>query len=1126
MNCSTQIKGLIIFLSLFLVFSNNEIFCQPGSANFHTITPADGLPSTSIFSITQDTHGFIWIGTWEFAYRFDGVTFKKIPGSDWGRIVTSDNNGGVWISFSSSAGHFDSNTERITNYEISSPARYAKIEVDAVNTVWSTSNDGIVKLDTVSKRFEKDPGQRPGFVRDLKKPRGNGELLFIWEKNGSYLLGKRNSKGIYSYEDLPVDLNNLEKKGSRYGSNNFGFGVNLMDSSGILISNPFGLAYKKWDEAAWTYRKPLNDELRKRPSDLKLDNQGNLWFTQFNSLYKMNIETAETTIFKHDLSNPRTLLPMNSNRFLYFDSQGVLWIAHYGYGISRLNLFDSDFGLLKDSLNSPVLDVLSALELKDGSFWIGTRNQTDLTKGLIQYDSKLKIINYYGAKSIESPQGKTIGSELSHPYAHSLAITLDGSIWAGTGGIGANHGGLNRIRPGNSQITRFKNDPKDKATLTGDFVDNLAVDGSDRVWAFIDYTNNPGISVIEPVTEKITPKFQNLQSGSTYYFNLITSKGDVIVRTDSFNHFIIDHKTLEVKPFAEAIAGSKSMHIFHQDEKERTWFNTLNGFGYLNAACTETERFFDFEKLKFPGGVVRRSFCFDRQGLLWLAVGNGLIQFDPSTESFKQFGFERGLQGSIFRSVYKGPSGKLYFMGTGGVNIFDPEKIKTNPYPPQMVFTGLKLDEKSIIHGEESAIKKPIFISDKITVDPEINVISVDFAAMHFASSKNNSYQYKLQGFDKNWRDGGNIGNATYTNLAPGEYTLFIKGSNLDNVWSDGTKSITIIILPPWWRTWWAYILYAALFLFILWQIFRYQKKRTIRQERERTQQKELEQAKEIERAYTELKSTQAQLIQSEKMASLGELTAGIAHEIQNPLNFVNNFSEVNAELIEEATQENKKGNTHEVEIILKDIKENSDKINHHGNRAADIVKGMLQHSSIGTGKKEPTHINALADEYLRLAYHGLRAKDKSFNSSMIPIAIGTDFDESIGNINIIPQDIGRVILNLINNAFYAVNARLNESFGQEKSKQGIAHYEPTVEVSTKKEGNKILITVKDNGNGVPEKILDKIFQPFFTTKPTGQGTGLGLSLSYDIVKAHGGEIKVSTKENEGTEFTILLPIN
>ena len=269
-------------------------------------------------------------------------------------------------------------------------------------------------------------------------------------------------------------------------------------------------------------------------------------------------------------------------------------------------------------------------------------------------------------------------------------------------------------------------------------------------------------------------------------------------------------------------------------------------------------------------------------------------------------------------------------------------------------------------------------------------------------------------------------------------------------------------------------------------------------------------QKQELEKALSDLKAVQQQLIQNEKMASLGELTAGIAHEIQNPLNFVNNFSEVNKELLAEMNDAIAKGDYDEVKALATDISGNQEKINFHGKRADGIVKGMLQHSRSSTGQREMTDINVLCDEYLRLSYHGLRAKDKTFNAKF-----ETHFDNSIGKLNIIPQDIGRVVLNLLTNAFYVVD---------EKKKSGIEGYEPTVSVSTKKAGDKVLISVKDNGNGVPQKVLDKIFQPFFTTKPTGKGTGLGLSLSYDIVKAHGGELKVETKEGDGTTFIIILP--
>ncbi len=277
------------------------------------------------------------------------------------------------------------------------------------------------------------------------------------------------------------------------------------------------------------------------------------------------------------------------------------------------------------------------------------------------------------------------------------------------------------------------------------------------------------------------------------------------------------------------------------------------------------------------------------------------------------------------------------------------------------------------------------------------------------------------------------------------------------------------------------------------------------------------QQKEELEKAVVDLKSTQTQLIQSEKMASVGELTAGIAHEIQNPLNFVNNFSEVNMELFAELKDAHQQGNQEVAQQILTDIQQNLEKIAHHGKRADGIVKSMLQHSRVTTGQKEPTDINALADEYLRLSYHGLRAKDKTFNAT-----IKTEYDDRIGNINVISQDIGRVLLNLYTNAFYSAT---------EKKKANVDGFEPTVLVTTRlvtpkhaaAKGAEIRIT--DNGFGIPERVREKIFQPFFTTKPTGKGTGLGLSLSYDIItKGHGGQIKVETKEGEFATFIIWLP--
>jgi signal transduction histidine kinase len=386
-------------------------------------------------------------------------------------------------------------------------------------------------------------------------------------------------------------------------------------------------------------------------------------------------------------------------------------------------------------------------------------------------------------------------------------------------------------------------------------------------------------------------------------------------------------------------------------------------------------------------------------------------------------------------------------------------------------------------------------------------------------------YRYILEGEDSEWSDVSPKSiSRIYYNLVPGDYTFKVATRGSNGVWSE-PATLSFEILPPWWQTWWAYLLFASLFGGMTYAIV-YVRSQYLKKENRILEEKVLHRTSQLKKSIDDLKSTQSQLIQSEKMASLGELTAGIAHEIQNPLNFVNNFAELSVELADELKAELTKidlepSQKMELESITNDIIQNQQKIYHHGKRADTIVKGMLQHSRAGSGQKELTDINALADEYLRLSYHGLRAKDKSFNADF-----KMDFDPDLPKINVVPQDLGRVFLNLINNAFYACSQ-------SSKGSKSLEDFKPLVTVSTKTKGDKIEISIKDNGPGIPDAIKDKIFQPFFTTKPTGQGTGLGLSLSYDIVKAHGGELKVESmtadsfpvdQARQGTEFTIILP--
>jgi signal transduction histidine kinase len=492
----------------------------------------------------------------------------------------------------------------------------------------------------------------------------------------------------------------------------------------------------------------------------------------------------------------------------------------------------------------------------------------------------------------------------------------------------------------------------------------------------------------------------------------------------------------------------------------------------------------------------------DRNGDVLFTVPNGGVIFNG-----KEFIYIRdnAVKDGSPRAIARDKHQNMLILYQGlGMSV---TKLDTMQYPVRL--SSVWVDEKRFFEGQ--AVK----------LGANQNNIEFRFATLNYTNPENVQFTYLLEGFDQDWSRPTKINFMEYRNLPPGSYTFRLKGISPGKIFSEEAV-FHFTIAPPWWQTTAAYILYAILLLTLIYFTNRLIRQRAIARERERAREKELAQAREIEKAYTELKATQQQLIHSEKMASLGELTAGIAHEIQNPLNFVNNFSEVSSELIAEVNQELAVGNGQLAKEILADIRQNLEKINHHGKRADVIVKGMLQHSRSGNGKKELTDINALADEYLRLSYHGLRAKDKSFNASF-----ETDFDPNLPKIEVIPQDIGRVLLNLINNAFYAATSAVKTAHAlshQALSHQALSQQErtPTVTVSTRNLGKRIEIAVKDNGNGIPEDIKNKIFQPFFTTKPTGQGTGLGLSLSYDIVKAHGGELHLRSEPGE-TCFSIKL---
>jgi len=496
----------------------------------------------------------------------------------------------------------------------------------------------------------------------------------------------------------------------------------------------------------------------------------------------------------------------------------------------------------------------------------------------------------------------------------------------------------------------------------------------------------------------------------------------------------------------------------------------------------------------------------------------------------------------------EGSSGVVWYGGAEGLVRYDQNVPKNYTAPFSALLRRVIVNADSFLfagaeEGESLARTAP-------NLSYQSKTLRFEFSATSFEAEYENLFQTYLEGFDKRWSPWTKETKKDYTNLSEGEYRFHVRAKNIYE--QESRAAIYVFnILPPWWRAWWAYAGYALMVGALVFAVDRVQRRRLIKQERERAEAErkelELKKAEEIKVAYKKLKeahehlkATQQQLVTQEKLASLGQLTAGIAHEIKNPLNFVNNFAALSVDLAKELKEELIKRKTenlngdefNNIEEILDTLVQNAEKINHHGKRADGIVKSMMQHARGSSGHREPTDINQLLDDAVNLVYHGLRANNASFN-----VTIEKEYDETTGEISVVPQDLSRVFLNIVNNACYAANQKAKES-EMESGRAGkiktpshpLPHsptpsFKPTLTVSTKNLGDKIEIRIRDNGNGIPKEIRDKIFNPFFTTKPTGQGTGLGLSICYDIiVQQHKGEIKVETEEGKFTEFVVRLP--
>jgi signal transduction histidine kinase/ligand-binding sensor domain-containing protein len=1076
----------------------------------------DESKGSIIYDVMPDKMGNIWLATQNGLVKFNGYEFRRYyhdpnDSTTIGSILTfrlfEDRNGNIWIGCLDNLSVYNPRDKvfksypflHLTGFPETSQTGISAIAADTAGRIYFgvTSFIGVISNKSILYYDEKEDRLR------LYEDEGSQEVQNIYcatpDPFGNIWLISHN--GFYKIDSehqlhkvaLPKDM--------IPGAVSFYSWIRSDNDGGIWMTADQARIFK-YDPGSGTYDLfradvLLEDQTRQAIfNDIIIDSANNIWMGTTQGLVFFDRSKGKFEMFK---SNTENSLGNSDMYCLRFDTFNNLWIGTHFNGLikydnkSVLNSFSS-YSDVKTSLTPGW--AYRIYESSDGKIWIATIGGVGQT-GINEFDPKTESIQ-------------------PHPFE---------SIFPGFQGFTA----FVERRPGEFLVStgsefyiyHTRTNVVQKTTLEGFpdsvYIFNFCRDSKENLWFC---TNNSLY-----LKSKGERGFRHIDLGivagsaasSKEVINVFEGAENTLWILTNNGLFSYDGSSGNVKRHGfdqalEDVFMSQDINSFYQGTDGICWVGTWQGgLSRYNPETGEIKTYTASDGL--PSMSIQGILADEANKELWLSTFEGLSRFSIDQEEFNNFSLQDGIHGLLFAdgSYLKTSDGLFIFGGNNGITVFRPDQIEKNSIPPKVYITDFKVADKSVIFGPDQ-IQEIVPDTDKeIILKHRQNNVSFNYIGIHYSNPSRNQFAYKLENYDDDWREVGNIRTAYYYNLPPGRYTFLVKSSNSNGIWNEEEAKMSFRIIPPWYKTWLAYSIYGLILLALVYSSDRYHRRRVLMKERNLAKELELAHAREIEQAYRELKTTQTQLVHAEKMASLGELAAGIAHEIQNPLNFVNNFSEVGVDLVEEMDDEIREENLDAVKSISQDIKQNLQKISHHGKRASAIVKGMLEHSRTSTGVKELTDINALADEYLRLAYHGLKAKDKTFNATY-----RVDLDPSLQPVNAVPQDMGRVLLNLINNAFYAVSV---------KSRQAVDGFVPTVEVSTKKIVDKVEIRVKDNGDGIPANVVEKIFQPFFTTKPTGQGTGLGLSLSFDIItQGHGGELKVETIEGEGTEFIIKIP--
>ena len=1180
-------------------------FAQPQPEiplRFERYTIDQGLASDWIQSITQDDHGYIWIATNGGVSRYDGygfTNFRNYPddpsslSDNFVHAVYTDSRGDVWVGTRYGLNRFNAATNNFERFyhKASDPNSLPHSSVHSIyesdtGRLWIGTENGLAEYDRETGSFTSE-WQQAGVSVSLS---GSMITAISEDKNGRLWIGT-NNRGLVAYqpsdntlwflnEDPSVTVPFPSLNVSKIMVDSYGeLWIGFLEDSGfrapLEVMLQYGLARfnpRTMEFTLYSHDPENGIDLWHRISDIFEDSEKTIWVTSNlggginTGVHRFNRESETFTRYSHDPNNQASL-SWSYGEAVFEDRFRNLWVGT-SRGLNKADLGRRQMGFMNVDPSEPmnlINNFYGIEEVENDLFWLGLDG-----RGLIKWNRVNHTIELV-------PDGDPL---VLTAGIHVVRIDSKGYIWLGSSGQG-----LIRHDPATGQNVYYQHTENEAGSIAGNYITDILIARDSTVWIA---TSN-GLSRYNRHNNNFTSFRQQTHSawmtGNALSSLLEDRHGNLWIGTNrhvydpaarsatgliKWNPVTNQYRTFRHDPSKPGTLSNDAIHSIGENRNGDIWIATNNGLNHYLDSEGRFEVFLESDGLPSP---VIIGMLFDDDGYLWMSTLNGIARLDPENGTIHVFGKADNVQANRFNdnSFLKNSRGELMFGGVAGLNYFDPSMITGTDVVPEMLITGITVNDEVVRFdsGPEE--------TEAITLGWSENSVGFEYTAINFRSAELTTYEYMLEGFDAGWIRAGTRRFTNYTNLGPGTYRFLVRAQNADGIRSVDDAVIAVTILPPWWRTWWAYGFYLIWFVIGIVAADRIQRRRLLQIEREKAREKELEQAKEIEKAYrnleeahsfletahNNLKTAQDQLIQQEKLASLGQLTAGIAHEIKNPLNFVNNFSDVSLEMIDEALEELKKigekeraeeraaghgakdaaervaesgekqaaehssghaskyiarnaakyaaehvdEHVAETGAILADIKSNLAKIHEHGTRADGIVKSMLQHSRGGSGKMEPADLNALVREYVNLAFHGMRA-----GKDPIDVDIDLQLDESIGEVPIIAEDFSRVILNLCNNAFDA----MRETAGKRH---------PKLTVRTVKKDGALIFEIHDNGTGIPDEIRDKVLQPFFTTKKGTAGTGLGLSITHDIVKAHGGSMEVNSSD-EGTVLRVQLKRN